>query len=52
MDAPAWVGITAHVVGLVAPAVYTKVYPARVQARLMALAQAPGETQPSVRAVQ
>ncbi|WP_406121184.1 hypothetical protein [Streptomyces sp. NBC_00989] len=52
VDAPAWVGITAHVVGLVAPAVYTKVYPARVQARLMALAQAPGETQPSVRAVQ
>ncbi|WP_329259286.1 hypothetical protein OG223_39100 [Streptomyces sp. NBC_01478] len=47
VDAPVWVGITAHVVGLVAPAIFTKVYPARVQARLMALAQA----QPQVRAV-
>lgn len=41
VDAPAWVGITAHVVGLVGPAIFTKVYPARVQARLMALAQPP-----------
>ncbi|MFJ6081428.1 hypothetical protein ACIQI8_08490 [Streptomyces sp. NPDC092369] len=36
-DAPAWVGITAHVVGLVAPAVFTSIYPRRVQARLEAL---------------
>lgn len=36
-DAPAWVGITAHVVGLVAPAVFTSIYPKRVQARLEAL---------------
>jgi hypothetical protein len=40
VDAPAWVGITAHVAGLVGPAIFTKVYPARVQARLSA-AQAP-----------
>ncbi|MFJ5535438.1 hypothetical protein [Streptomyces sp. NPDC093261] len=39
-DAPTWVGIAAHVVGLVGPAVFTKVYPARAQARLQA-AQAP-----------
>ncbi|MGV9567561.1 hypothetical protein [Streptomyces sp. NPDC003480] len=39
-DAPTWVGIAAHVVGLVGPAVFTKVYPARDQARLQA-AQAP-----------
>ncbi|MFI6621916.1 hypothetical protein [Streptomyces sp. NPDC050528] len=51
VDAPAWVGITAHVVGLVAPAVFTKVYPARAQARLMAQAQASAQAQPSVRAV-
>ena len=36
-DAPAWIGITAHVVGLVAPAVFTSVYPKRVQARLEAM---------------
>jgi hypothetical protein len=36
-DAPAWVGITAHVVGLVAPAVFTSIYPKRVQARLEAM---------------
>ncbi|MEU9990908.1 hypothetical protein AB0E10_29765 [Streptomyces sp. NPDC048045] len=36
VDAPAWVGIAAHVVGLVGPAVFTKVRPARAQARLMA----------------
>ncbi|MFJ4786559.1 hypothetical protein [Streptomyces sp. NPDC088794] len=36
-DAPAWVGITAHVVGLVAPAMFTAIYPRRVQARLEAL---------------
>lgn len=36
-DAPAWIGITAHVVGLVAPAVFTSIYPRRVQARLEAL---------------
>ncbi|SOE27487.1 hypothetical protein [Streptomyces sp. OK228] len=40
VDAPAWVGIAAHVAGLVGPAVFTKVYPARAQARLLA-AQAP-----------
>ncbi|MEV2211451.1 hypothetical protein AB0H86_08275 [Streptomyces sp. NPDC050997] len=40
MDAPAWVGITAHVVGLLGPAVFTKVYPARVQARMQAQAPA------------
>lgn len=40
VDAPAWVGIAAHVVGLVAPAVFTKVYPARAQARLQAQAPA------------
>ncbi|MFF4401993.1 hypothetical protein [Streptomyces sp. NPDC001480] len=40
VDAPAWVGIAAHVAGLVGPAVFTKVYPARAQARLQA-AQAP-----------
>ncbi|MFD1276762.1 hypothetical protein ACFQ51_48340 [Streptomyces kaempferi] len=39
VDAPAWVGIAAHVAGLVGPAVFTKVHPARAQARL--LAQAP-----------
>ncbi|MCX4911656.1 hypothetical protein [Streptomyces sp. NBC_00878] len=38
VDAPAWVGIAAHVAGLVAPAVFTKVYPARAQARLLAQA--------------
>ncbi|MGW1497341.1 hypothetical protein ACWCQW_01915 [Streptomyces mirabilis] len=36
VDAPAWVGIAAHVAGLVGPAVFTKVYPARAQARLLA----------------
>ncbi|MFD8215085.1 hypothetical protein ACFV2U_15460 [Streptomyces sp. NPDC059697] len=40
VDAPAWVGIAAHVTGLVGPAVFTKVHPARAQARLLA-AQAP-----------
>ncbi|WP_230885377.1 hypothetical protein [Streptomyces spinoverrucosus] len=40
LDAPAWAGIAAHVAGLAAPAVFTKVYPARAQARLLA-AQAP-----------
>lgn len=40
VDAPTWVGIAAHVAGLVGPAVFTKVYPARAQARLLA-AQAP-----------
>ncbi|MFE1981072.1 hypothetical protein [Streptomyces mirabilis] len=40
VDAPAWVGIAAHVAGLVGPAVFTKVYPARAQARLLA-AEAP-----------
>jgi len=38
VDAPAWVGIAAHVVGLVGPAIFTKVYPARAQARLQAQA--------------
>ncbi|MEU3615313.1 hypothetical protein ABZ725_23730 [Streptomyces sp. NPDC006872] len=38
VEAPAWVGITAHVLGLVGPAVFTKVYPARVQARMEAQA--------------
>jgi len=42
VDAPAWVGITAHVAGLVGPAVFTKVYPTRAQARLTSAAsQAP-----------
>ncbi|MGW1787219.1 hypothetical protein ACWCQQ_50525 [Streptomyces sp. NPDC002143] len=36
VEAPAWVGTTAHVLGLVGPAVFTKVYPARVQARMEA----------------
>jgi hypothetical protein len=36
VNAPTWVGIAAHVVGLVGPAVFTKVYPARAQARLLA----------------
>lgn len=40
VDAPAWVGIAAHVFGLVGPAVFTKVYPARAQARLLAAAGA------------
>ncbi|WP_405581637.1 hypothetical protein [Streptomyces sp. NBC_01092] len=35
--APDWIGITARVAGLLAPAVFTKVYPARVQARLEAM---------------
>ncbi|MFD4506415.1 hypothetical protein [Streptomyces sp. NPDC058457] len=35
VDAPAWVGITAHVIGLAAPIVFTKVYPERVQRRLL-----------------
>ncbi|WP_330305983.1 MULTISPECIES: hypothetical protein [unclassified Streptomyces] len=34
VDAPAWVGIAAHVIGLAGPAVFTKVWPARAQARL------------------
>ncbi|MDT0466901.1 hypothetical protein [Streptomyces gibsoniae] len=38
VNAPAWVGIAAHVVGLVGPAVFTKVHPARAQARLQAQA--------------
>ncbi|MGW2693180.1 hypothetical protein [Streptomyces sp. NPDC001296] len=40
VNAPAWVGIAAHVVGLVGPAIFTKVYPARAQARLQAQAPA------------
>ncbi|MET7486624.1 hypothetical protein [Streptomyces sp. NPDC005538] len=36
-DAPVWVGIAAHVIGLVAPMVFTAIYPRRVQARLEAL---------------
>ncbi|MFJ7077492.1 hypothetical protein [Streptomyces sp. NPDC098781] len=36
VDAPLWAGITARVAGLVAPAAFTKVYPARAQARLSA----------------
>ncbi|MET7481951.1 hypothetical protein [Streptomyces sp. NPDC005538] len=47
VDAPAWVAIAAHVAGLVGPAIFTKVYPARAQARLMAQAQ----VQPPVRSV-
>jgi hypothetical protein len=35
-EAPVWVGITAHVVGLVAPMIFTSRYPARVQARMEA----------------
>lgn len=33
-DAPEWIGIAAHVVGLVAPAIFTAKYPAHVQSRL------------------
>ncbi|MCI3275029.1 hypothetical protein [Streptomyces cylindrosporus] len=36
VDAPAWIGITAHVIGLVGPAIFTKVHPERAQARLLA----------------
>ncbi|WP_042416503.1 hypothetical protein [Streptacidiphilus anmyonensis] len=36
VHAPGWTGVAAHVVGLVAPAWFTKVHPARVQARLQA----------------
>nr|WSY51118.1 hypothetical protein OG999_13990 [Streptomyces sp. NBC_00886] len=46
VDAPAWVGITAHVVGLVGPAIFTKVYPARAQARLIAQVQAQAPVTP------
>ncbi|MFE2042721.1 hypothetical protein ACFXAZ_17675 [Streptomyces sp. NPDC059477] len=35
--APGWVGWAARIAGLVAPAVFTKVYPARVRARTAAL---------------
>ncbi|MCG7206103.1 hypothetical protein [Streptomyces arenae] len=35
VDAPVWVGITAHVIGLAAPIVFTKVYPERAQRRLL-----------------
>ncbi|WP_046730754.1 hypothetical protein [Streptomyces humi] len=45
VNAPAWVGVAAHVVGLVGPAVFTKVYPARAQARLVA-AQVPATAVP------
>lgn len=34
-NAAGWVGVCAHVVGLLVPAVFTKRYPARVQARLL-----------------
>ncbi|MGW0652452.1 hypothetical protein ACWD4T_27190 [Streptomyces umbrinus] len=44
VDAPAWTGVSAHVAGLVGPAIFTKVYPARAQARL--LAQAPATAAP------
>lgn len=40
----AWAGISAHVAGLVGPAVFTKVHPARAQARLPA--QAPATAAP------
>lgn len=36
VGAPVWVPMAAHVVGLVGPAVFTKVHPARAQARLRA----------------
>ncbi|WP_416970799.1 hypothetical protein [Streptomyces sp. 4F14] len=39
VDAPAWVGITAHVVGLTAPALFTKIHPARAEARMAAASQ-------------
>ncbi|KUN04794.1 hypothetical protein AQI95_18055 [Streptomyces yokosukanensis] len=42
VSAPAWAGITAHVVGLLGPAVFTKVHPARAQARLRARTQLAG----------
>lgn len=35
-DAPAWMAIAAHVVGLVGPMIFTSRYPARVQARAQA----------------
>ncbi|MCX5557487.1 hypothetical protein [Streptomyces sp. NBC_00038] len=34
VDAPAWAGIAAHVAGLLGPAVFTKVHPARAEERL------------------
>ncbi|MCW1100263.1 hypothetical protein OJ963_41615 [Streptomyces sp. RS2] len=34
-NASGWVGVVAHVVGLLVPAVFTKRYPARVQARML-----------------
>jgi hypothetical protein len=37
---PVWTGITAHVVGLVGPAIFTSRYPARVQARMESAAAA------------
>ncbi|MGC0314942.1 hypothetical protein [Kitasatospora acidiphila] len=43
VHAPGWVGIAAHVVGLLAPAGFTKAYPARVQARLQAHGQGQGQ---------
>ncbi|KPI06680.1 hypothetical protein OK074_4119 [Actinobacteria bacterium OK074] len=36
VDAPGWVGIAAHVAGLLGPAVFTKVHPGRAQARMQA----------------
>ncbi|MEU9336739.1 hypothetical protein AB0D49_26840 [Streptomyces sp. NPDC048290] len=36
--APDWIGWTARIAGLLAPALFTKVYPARVQARMQAQA--------------
>ncbi|MEV7391701.1 hypothetical protein [Streptomyces sp. NPDC091215] len=35
VNAPVWVGISAHVIGLAAPIVFTKVYPERAQRRLL-----------------
>ncbi|MEV7289535.1 hypothetical protein AB0O01_34145 [Streptomyces sp. NPDC093252] len=35
--APEWIAWTARISGLVAPAVFTRIYPARVQARMAAL---------------
>ncbi|MET8982776.1 hypothetical protein ABZX85_45090 [Streptomyces sp. NPDC004539] len=44
VGAPAWVGIAAHVVGLAGPALFTKVHPARAQARLEAGQDTPRQT--------
>ncbi|MFE0875970.1 hypothetical protein ACFW4X_13990 [Streptomyces smyrnaeus] len=41
LNAASWVGISAHVAGLAIPVVFTKVYPARAQARMQTQAPSP-----------